>query len=395
MFSNIIAPVMDDIVPIMERAATDQRTFVNDLTVGMYKNSEGLIPLMAAVRKADVQLAVKGRSKEYVGPKGDPEFITSLQNITFANQHVSDYISGVQTPGGSSALRLILDLIKLANPNAKIWVSDPTYMNHIPTITATGLSFGLYPFLNRDTMTLDEAGLFAELGRRGVNDVVLFHGSCHNPSGLRLTDNNWKEIARLAKSRGFLPLFDTAYQGFETGLYEDARGLITVAKAVQRVAISVSCSKNFGLYSDRTACAYVTSPNQKEADLVHSQMAAVTRATHWVPPNNGAELVKTILQDEGLKNLWMEELSTINARIRKLRRKLSEALQAEQGSNYFGYITSQNGMFIMLPMSIDQMEALRQEYGIYGLDNGRINIAAIGEDKINYIAKSIIEILSR
>lgn len=392
MFANIVLPASDEIVELMARSSKDERPFKVDLSVGIYKDANNNVLLMKAVKAADQQLANAGRNKSYVGSKGDLEYVQLLQELTFANQTVTGYVSGVQTAGGSGGLRAILDLIKLANPEAKIWVSDPTYANHIPTIKAAGLAYEEYPFIDKKTMTLDESGMFKTLEKLGENDVVLLHGSCHNPSGLRLTLRHWQQIAQLAKSKNFLPLIDTAYQGFADGLHEDAAGLITIANTVERLALCVSCSKNFGLYSDRVGAAYILSPTQAEANTAQAQLAIMSKATYWVPPSNGAEIVKTIFKNPELKKLWSDELAEINVKIKAIRTKLCAAFRQYSGDNYFDYILSQEGMFAMLPATEAQMEILRDKYAIYGLNNGRINLASIPEQNIDYLVESILTV---
>jgi len=393
MFANIPLPAADEIIDLMARSAQDERPYKIDLTVGVYKDVDDKVLLMKAVKQADQQLANEGRNKGYVGSKGDLEFVQLLQELTFANQDVNGYISGIQTAGGSGGLRVILDLIKLANPKAKIWVSNPTYANHIPTIIAAELDYQEYPFIDEETMTLDENGLFNTLEKLGENDVVLLHGSCHNPSGLRLTLQHWQKIAQLSQKTGFLPLIDTAYQGFADGLNEDAAGLLAVANVVDRLALCVSCSKNFGVYSDRVGAAYVLSPTEDEAKKAQSQLAIMSKTTYWVPPSNGAEIVKTILKTPELKKMWSDELTQINIKIKGIRAKLCAAFRQYSGDNYFDYILSQEGMFAMLPATAEQMEILRVNYAVYGLNNGRINLASIPEQNIDYLVESILAVI--
>lgn len=393
MFANISLPAVDEIIDLMARSSQDERPYKVDLTVGVYKDVNDNVLLMKAVKKTDQQLANEGRNKGYVGSKGDLEYVQLLQELTFANQTLDGYVSGIQTAGGSGGLRVILDLIKQVNPTAKIWVSNPTYANHIPTIIAAGLDYEEYPFIDIKTMMLDESGMFDTLETLGENDVVLLHGSCHNPSGLRLTIEHWKKIAQLSKSTNFLPLIDTAYQGFADGLNEDAEGLLTVANTVERLALCVSCSKNFGVYSDRVGAAYILSPTQDEAIKAQSQLAIMSKTTYWVPPSNGAEIVKTILKTPELKKMWSDELTQINVKIKGIRSKLCAAFRQSSGNNYFDYILAQEGMFTMLPATEQQMEILRNKYAIYGLNNGRINLASIAEHHIDYLVESILAVI--
>jgi len=392
MFANISLPASDEIIDLMARSSNDERPYKVDLTVGVYKDLNDNVLLMKAVKEADQQLANAGRNKSYVGSKGDLEYVQLLQELTFASQAVNGYVSGIQTAGGSGGLRAILDLVKLANPKAKIWVSNPTYANHIPTIVAAGLAYDQYPFIDHKTMMLDESGMFNTLEKLGENDVVLLHGSCHNPSGLRLTLQHWEKIAQLSKSTKFLPLIDTAYQGFADGLNEDAMGLLTIANAVERMALCVSCSKNFGVYSDRVGAAYILSPTTDEANKAQSQLAIMSKTTYWVPPSNGAEIVKTILKTPKLKKMWSDELAEINAKIKGIRKKLCAAFRQYSGDDFFDYILSQEGMFAMLPVTEEQMESLRVKYAVYGLSNGRINLASIPEQHIDYLVECVLAV---
>ncbi len=392
MYTHLPLPPTDEIVPLMIRAAQDNRSEKVDMTVGVYWDDTGNTPIMEAVRKADQYLSVHRTSKTYVGSFGDADFVDHIADLSQVN-NPGKFVKGIQTPGGSSALSLILKLIKAAQPDMKVWVSTPGYPNHAPTILSVGLKLGKYPFLNRKTMGLETEPLLETLNRLGPSDAVLLHGSCHNPSGLQLPDQIWHDIANLSKEKGFYPIIDTAYQGLGRGLDDDARGLVIMAETVDNLGFSFSCSKNFGLYNDRVGCAFIMSSDPKEAEHGQVQLAAMARPAHWVPPQNGAELVKHVLSTPALKKIWKEELNTMKDRINDLRKALAEALQIRTNTSKFNYIAENKGLFSLLPATPGQMEILRTKYAIYGLDDGRINIAGLGFNNVEYTADSIATVI--
>lgn len=390
MFGNLPAPdkSKDGIMAMMKAVAADPRPGKVDLTVGLYKNELGQTPMMEAVRRADQELAASRPNKAYVLPAGTPSFMRGMRELAFGSECSDMEIDGVQTPGASGALSLILKMIKTANPDAKVWVSDPTYLNHLPTIRAMNLEPGIYPFLDRQSMTFREEEFHRWLSKMGPNDCIIFHGSCHNPSGLKVDSSTWKTIAQAAGEQGFFPIFDTAYQGLEDGVDEDAAGLKLVAQNAERLALSISCSKSFSLYSDRVGCAFVMGRSSSEVGIAKDHLSDLSRATYWVPPNNGAEIVAKVLTTPELKRLWLQELSEIRHRISSLRYDLVRALRVHTGGNGFDYVAENCGMFSMLPVLGNEMKRLYQEFAIYGLADGRINIAALPENRIDYVARS-------
>jgi len=392
MYTHLPLPPTDEIVPLMIRAAQDRCSEKVDMTVGVYRDDTGNTPIMEAVRKAEQYLSVHRTSKAYVGSFGDAEFVDHIADLSRVNKS-GKFVKGIQTPGGSSALSLILNLIKAAQPDMKAWVSTPGYANHAPTILSVGLKLGEYPFLNRKTMGLETEQLMETLNQLWPSDAVLFHGSCHNPSGLQLSDQIWHDIANLSKEKGFYPIIDTAYQGLGRGLDADARGLAIMAETVDNLAFSFSCSKNFGLYNDRVGCAFIMSSDLREAEHGQIQLAAMARPAHWVPPQNGAELVKKILSTPALKKIWKEELNAMKERINNLRNALAEALKIRTNTSKFNYIADNKGLFSLLPATPGQMEILRKKYAVYGLDDGRINIAGLGFNNVEYTADSIVAVI--
>ena len=393
MYTHLPLPPTDEIVPLMIRASQDPRSEKVDMTVGVYRDDTGNTPIMEAARKADQYLSVHRTSKAYVGSFGDAEFVNHIADLSQVNR-CGKFVKGIQTPGGSSALSLILNLIKAAQPDMKVWVSTPGYANHAPTILSVGLKLGEYPFLNRKTMGIETEPFLETLSRLGPSDAVLFHGSCHNPSGLQLSEQMWHEIADLSKQKGFYPIIDTAYQGLGQGLDADAKGLVIMAETVDNLAFSFSCSKNFGLYNDRVGCAFILSSDSREAEHGQIQLAAMARPAHWVPPQNGAEIVKQILSTPALKKIWAKELNEMKERINNLRKALAEALRIKTDTGKFDYLSDNKGLFSLLPATPGHMEILRKKYAVYGLDDGRINIAGLGFNKVEHTADSIAAVIN-
>ncbi|MEO0336180.1 MAG: aromatic amino acid transaminase [Pseudomonadota bacterium] len=396
MFDRIEPPPFqqDGIVAMMKSVAADTRPTKVDLTVGLYKNALGETPLMRAVRQADMELAESRPHKAYVLPTGEPEFMSQMRDFSFGAKHTSRFVEGVQTPGASGALAVLLQLIRFSNPEARVWVSDPTYLNHIPTIRAMGLQEAIYPYLDFETMGFRKEAFHSWLKTLGRNDVVILHGCCHNPSGLHMNTETWTAVADAAERQGFFPLFDTAYQGLGDGIDKDREGLDIVLSRVERMALSISCSKSFSVYSDRVGCAFVVGKSQQEVEVAQRYLAGYSRPTYWVPPNSGAQVVAKVLSTPKLKEMWIEELAEIRYRVGAIRNDLKLALQEHTNSNKFDYVAENSGMFSMLPSSESKMKRLREEFAIYGLQDGRINIAALKESRIDYVAKSIAEVFS-
>jgi len=393
MFENLNAPPADPIVALMMEAMADQRPQCCNLTVGVYKTDRGDVPMMNSVRKADMRVSANRPNKSYVGPLGDPAFTDSLKPVVFPEGLYAKHVVAAQTPGSSAAFRMLLDIIRLSNPGATVWVTDPGYSNHEPTVKAAGFRCELYPYFDRKAATYQYEKMIATFERLGENDIVLFHGSCHNPSGQKISNDEWLQLADIARRRGFFVIIDMAYQGLGDGLVEDTFGLNCMLKALDRVALCYSCSKNFGLYSDRVGALYYLDTDERTARLVQMQMGSVARPTYWVPPHTGALVVSAVLSDEELKREWLIELEQMRVRISGLRQKLLEQLRMLSGSKVWDYLADQYGMFAMLPATEAQMARLKDEFAVYGLPDGRINVAAMSFDKIGHIAKSIHEVL--
>ena len=392
MLNNLTTVGSDKIVELMYKAMNDTRNEKLDLTVGVYKIN-GQVPMMKAVREADKLLAEQRPNKMYVGPLGDDEFLTCLAELALPNGTHNKTMLGAQTPGASSAFRMVLDVIKQANENAKVWISDPSYTNHEPTIIASGLKLGYFPLFDKQTVSYQRELMLEKFSMLSENDVVVLHGCCHNPSGLRIPDEDWLTIAELAQKKGFFIIVDTAYHGLGDGLIQDTKGIDYLLQKLPELALCYSCSKNFGLYSDRTGAAFFIGDNDENIKKAQLALAVAARPTHWVPPNNGAQIVKTILTNKILKQMWISELEQMRERVVNNRQALVQELRKLSGTDYFDFFEQQYGMFSMLPATTDQMKILREEHAVYGLPDGRLNIAALEADNVKLLAKALHAVL--
>ena len=392
MFSQLPTPQTDPILSLSALYRDDARTDKVDLGIGVYRNNQGQTPIMQAVKAAQTQLASEQTTKVYVGLAGCEEFNQCMLKLLLEGSAALDRASAIQTPGGSGALRMLGDLMKVAQPETTVWLSNPSYVNHKPVMEAAGLKVKYYSYFCPQTKQVDLTKMLDDLGQAGSKDVVLLHGCCHNPTGADIDFSAWQAITALAQKNGFTPFVDIAYQGFGDGLIEDAKGMKYMADNVEEMLISASCSKNFGLYRERTGAAVVVGKNRKEANNAKGKLLQLARTTYTMPPDHGAALVRTVLTDDKLTQLWKQELVQMQQRMLAIRSALSAQLRAAHKSEQFDFIQHHKGMFTLLGFTCEQMITLREEYGIYGVDDGRINIAGLAEQQIPYVANAIANI---
>lgn len=395
MFENLAALEPDPILGLMSAYRADPRTEKIDLGVGVYRDETGATPIMAAVRDAEQRRFENEQTKSYIGPPGTEEFNVAVRTMIFGQQlgAVRDgRIAGVQTPGGCGALRVAAELIGRARKGATVWVSTPTWANHVPLLGDAGLQIREYPYYDKATSSLDAGAMLAALAKVPAGDFVLLHGCCHNPSGVDLQMAHWEAIADLAVQRGFTPFIDFAYQGLGAGMEEDAAGLRVIAQACPETIVASSYSKNFGLYRERVGALQIISPNLEQSRIVQSQLGSVVRGIYSMPPAHGAAIVEIITNDEALNAQWLEELTTMRERINGLRALLADRLSAETGRD-FSFIREQRGMFSFLGITAEQVHQLRNEYSIYIVDSSRINVAGVNESNINYFVTAMGNIL--
>ena len=397
MFELLRAVPADPILNLSVLYRQDTNPNKVDLGVGVYKDETGHTAIMEAVSRAEERLLVEEDTKAYVGMAGSKRFCDLLAKVTLGADHqvlADKRVAVAQTPGGSGALRVLAEFINVVKPGATVWVGNPTWANHIPVMQSAGLTIKQYPYYDSETQDVDFGAMLATLETEPkVGDVVLLHGCCHNPSGADLTIEQWQATADLIKAKGLLPYVDIAYQGLGEGMDEDVAGLRLMANTVPEMVIASSCSKNFGLYRERTGTAMIIAATEQQANLAQSQMNSVIRSNYSMPPSHGALVVETILADPKLKQMWRNELKTMRKRIKDLRSQLVDAIKAEGIEQDFSFIERQKGMFSFLGISAEQVDKLVNEHSVYLVGSSRINLAGLNQHNIAYVAKSIAAVL--
>jgi aspartate aminotransferase len=301
----------------------------------------------------------------------------------------SDRVTTIQTPGGSGSLRIAAGLLLRARPGASVWVSDPTWNNHVPLLGGAGLKLEAYPYYDTEANRLRFDDMLAALRKIPAGDVVLFHGCCHNPTGMDPDRSQWDQIAAVVAERGLIPFVDIAYAGLADGLEEDRYAVELLAAGAEEMLVSSSCSKNFALYRDRVGTLSVISKDAHVNAIVKSQLLQIVRTMYSVPPDHGAAVVSCILRDDALRAEWLDELAGMRNRLKSVRGLLVDALAERAPGHDFSHITAANGMFSFLGVSVEQVQRLKQEFGVYLVDSGRINVAGITRDNVDYLAGAI------
>lgn len=396
MFNSLIAMPADPILGLLTQYREDTHPQKVDLGVGVYKDPTGVTPILSCVKKAEKFRLDTETTKVYIGPTGSPQFNTLMTELAFGANHsaiLANRIRTVSTPGGTGALRVAGDFIKRCNPNAVLWVSDPTWANHIGLFEAAGITVKTYPYYDYDSKSLKFDEMLAALSQVSPDDVVLFHACCHNPSGMDLTTEQWDRVVALTKEQGFTPLIDMAYQGFGDGVDIDAYGVRQMAAAVDNMILCSSCSKNFGLYRERIGSCSVIARDAHTANVAQSVLLYVVRCLYSMPPAHGAAIVETILGSAELTQEWLDELKVMRDRINGNRAILVDKLKANGVDRDFSFIARQKGMFSFLGVNPEQVARLQKEFSIYMVGSSRISIAGISEDNVDYLAQSIAKVL--
>ncbi|MGL4826523.1 MAG: aromatic amino acid transaminase [Vibrionaceae bacterium] len=396
MFEYLAKAAHDPILSLMTQFHADPRAKKIDLGIGIYKNSEGNTPVMQAVTCAQERIFSSQKTKSYVGLAGNEAFNRAMLKLVLGESEALSRAQAVQTTGGSGALRLLAELIALAHKNkrkaARVWLPDPSYINHQPVMQAAGIETCFYSYFAPNTKQLDENALFETLATVEAGDIVLLHACCHNPTGVDLSLQQWQKIAQLAKSRGFIPFIDIAYQGLGDSLAMDRQSIAILASHCEQLLIACSCSKNFGLYRERTGAAILIGRDAEQALQAKNTLLQLARLNYSMPPDHGAAIVATILNDPALETLWQDELAAMQARIITLREQLAAALHARTQDHRFAFLTQHKGMFSMLGLSPQQVARLREEFAIYMVEDSRINIAGLAERDLERVADALIAV---
>ncbi len=385
----------DSILGLAAIAKADANPNKVDLTVGVYMNEDGVCPVFKAVKMAQAALQQEEVSKSYLPPAGVDAFNDGMQQLLFGAGHPAlrdGRVSSVQAPGGCGALRIGAEIIFATAPTAKVWVSDPTWPVHLPLLGSVGLEFETYRYYEPVSHGVNFDGMVEDLKRAQTGDVVLLHGCCHNPCGADLSLEQWGVVADMAEAQGFVPFVDIAYQGLGDGLEEDAAGLRLLAERVPEMIIAASCSKNMGLYRERTGAVMFVCQDRANAEALVSQALVAARRVYSMPPAHGALIAGRILSDQALDEIWRTELVDMCGRMNGLRTGLREKLEAAS-SRDFAFIEKEKGMFSFLGLSTEQAIRLREEYSVYMLDSSRINVAGVNARNIDYLAQSVASVL--
>jgi len=391
MFQSLKEQPADKILALMQKYKEDPRESKIDLGVGVYKNAEGLTPVMRAVKTAEQQLWERETTKSYVGLVGDPLFSDVMVDLVLSESVTRENVAAAATPGGTGAVRQAFELLKMANPDVRIFVSDPTWPNHLSILKYLDLPIVPYRYFDSETRGVDFAGMMEDLANARSGDVILLHGCCHNPTGANLNMSQWQEVVDFLNKTGATPMIDIAYQGFGDGLQEDAAGTRLIASSVPETVIAASCSKNFGIYRERTGLLMVVSQDAKAKGLNQSTLAFLNRQNFSFPPDHGARLVTMVLSDPALRSDWAAELEEVRLGMLDLRKQLASELQRLSGSDRFGFLAEHRGMFSRLGASAGHVEKLRADHAVYMVGDSRMNIAGLNSATVPVLAQAIID----
>ncbi len=396
MFEKIQAAPADPILGLGEAFKAETREGKVNLGIGVYKDADGQTPIVKAVKEAEKRLLATENTKNYLTIDGVAAFNAETQKLLFgADSEIvqNKRAKTAQSLGGTGALRVAAEFIKRQTNAKNVWISAPTWPNHNAIFNAVGINIRDYRYYDKTSHGLDWDGMIADLSQAEAGDVVLLHGCCHNPTGIDPTPEQWAQLAKMSAEKGWLPLFDFAYQGFANGLEQDAAGLRAFAANHQEMLVASSYSKNFGLYNERVGAFTLVAADEETANRAFSQVKTIIRTLYSNPSSHGGSAVAIVLQDEALKAQWIAELDEMRGRIKEMRQKFVDLLQEYGAEQDFSFIVNQNGMFSFSGLSAEQVDRLKDEFAIYAVRSGRINVAGITEANIRYLCESIVKVL--
>lgn len=394
MLENLRQQPADKILALMAQYKADDRPGKIDLGVGVYRNAEGKTPVMRAVKAAERRLVAEQDTKAYTGLAGDPAFADAMIELVLADSVARDRVAAIATPGGTGACRQGFELVRLANPSATVWVSNPTWPNHVSILNFMQMPQTTYRYFDDATGGIDFDGMLADLAGAKPGDIVLLHGCCHNPTGANLTLEQIDEVIAVMEGKGLVPMIDIAYQGFGDGLDADAEVTRRLATAFDNALIAASCSKNFGVYRERTGILMALSRDADEAALSQQNMNYLNRQNYSFPPDHGARCVSMILSDRDLRAEWQTELEEVRLGMLELRQQLAEELRRLTNSDAFDFVAEHRGMFSRLGLTPEQVETLKTDHAIYMVGDSRINIAGLNKDTVPVLARAIADVIS-
>lgn len=396
MFENVQTAPPDPILGLTETFKLDPNPNKINLSVGVYQDATGKTPVLESVKEAEKLILEQESSKGYLPMTGEPAYCAQVQELLFGKGHeivISKRAATAQCPGGTGALRVAGDYLHTVHPDAKIWLSNPTWANHNTIFTAAGLTCEKYDYRDPETNGLDFEAMCASIKKIPQGDVILLHGCCHNPTGIDPSPEQWALIGDLLAKQGVLPLVDFAYQGLADGIEEDRAGLLELTKKVKQLLVCSSFSKNFGLYRERTGALTVVADDVEQAATVMSQVKLRIRYNYSNPPSHGAQVVATVLGNKELKAKWLKEVAEIRNRINEMRHLFVKTLKEKGVEQDFSSIIEQRGMFSFSGLTKEQVTQLRGHYSIYIVDSGRINVAGMTPDNMDRLCEAIKSVL--
>ena len=396
MFNHLQAIPPDPILGLIAAYAEDTNPRKIDLGIGVYRDESGDTPMLDCVIEAEKRLLTLQNTKTYLGPPGVAGFNSAITDVIFGadSEAVSQgRVRTIQTPGGTAALRVAADLINVAKPESAVWASDPTWANHGAVFSAADVTMNSYPYFDAVNSELRYDAMMEALQQRGPGDIVLFHACCHNPCGVSPNPEQWHAVADLAVERGFTPMVDIAYMGFERGIDEDALAVRLFTERCPEVIVASSCSKNFAMYRDRVGALSIVAETADKASDIVSVINNITRPNYSMPPAHGPHVIDIILHDEELSAQWVEEVAGMRNRINGLRKTMSEKLAASGINRDFSFLARQTGMFSFMGISVEQVQRLRNEFSIYTVNSSRVNVASFNGSNMDYFVESLATVL--
>ena len=391
MFDALTKQPGDKILALMQAFGKDTRENKIDLGVGVYRDAQGHTPIMRAVKTAEQMLWQSETTKTYVALAGDSNFSAAMQGLILGDTVAPENVAAASMTGGTGAVRMAFELARMANPDLRVFVSDPTWPNHISILKHLGMETHTYRYFDDTTCAVDFDAMMADLAKARPGDLVLLHGCCHNPTGANLNLTQWQAVVDVLNHTGAVPMIDIAYQGFGDGLEEDAAGTRLVAKGCAETLIAGSCSKNFGIYRERTGILMAVTQNAATRAVAQDNLNSLNRLTYSFPPDHGARLVSMVLGDPALRADWEAELNDVRAGMLALRQQLSNELRRLTGSDRFGFLAQHRGMFSRLGVSPEIVEKLRADHAIYMIGDSRMNIAGLNAETVPILAQAIVD----
>ena len=392
MLTSLKKQPADRIIGLSALYNADPRQEKIDLGVGVYKDAHGNTPIMRSIKEAESQLWNTESTKTYTAMTGDSGFHNAMADLVLADSVDQDRVSFCATPGGTGAIHHVLELVKLTETNPTIWFSDPTWGNHLTIAKHLNMQIGKYSYFDNETRSVDFKAMLSDLSNVANGDIVVLHGCCHNPTGANLSKDQWNIISELLLEKEAIPFIDIAYQGFGEGIEEDAFGTRLLANKFPEMFIAASCSKNFGIYRERCGIVMAISKNPDISIITQGNLSYVNRQNFSFPPDHGARLVTMVLRDADLRADWASELEQVRIGMLDARTHLAKALRTECNSDRFDFLAHHRGMFSRLGATEEQVNRLRDEFGIYMVFDSRLNIAGVTLDKVKTIAKAVIEV---